>query len=32
LCVGGGGGRAEGLHENFLLGIMEGDFGFSFRP
>jgi hypothetical protein len=25
-------GWGEGLHENFLLGIMEGDFGFSFWP
>jgi hypothetical protein len=27
-CVGWG----EGLHENFLLWIMEGEFGFSFWP
>ncbi len=25
-------GWDEGLHENFLLGVMEGDFGLSFRP
>jgi hypothetical protein len=25
-------GWGEGFHENFLLGIMEGDFGFSFQP